>query len=569
MAESSSEEEPPVENPPRQEAPALPRTAAAAAAAASAAAAAATAVAATLAPAQPGSPTGVTRLGLHFRGGPQGSGPPGGSPLTWREGKFSDYKVKVGDRTYELHAFLLARSSQFFFDRHIHTATASNEAAERGADLTEVLPASCHSAFEDMLDFIYSENQSGFEAPASKALLLLKIADILGIAALFSAMSQRIDAAFAETAPILLEQYCGFHIPGTDDGAALSRIREAAVELVVRKFQPFLARPEMRKAVLRLPSAILAEILECEELRVAAEDVVFDFLVARFEEAPQLDAEGAVAKASPGSCCEEDDALWQRVRWQYLSAAKFAEALSLSPRLLRPEMALHALATRLAHLDVGANEALLLGGPKLSLPPPRQPILPAGMPPPGSTEVDFYFHYTHPEQFACGEAIRSQPKQIGDLVLRVLVFPSGTDTGVARGSLSVFLEAVPQTHWPSDWEFVNIRYSIQCVRWPSWHGETWAAKRKSVLWTFKPSRLDRGWHDFLAPGEVQRYLGPDGFVCIRGSLDAECLGRTFLLTSQAAQAGSYPGPEAAGSSASRRPWARTTLTMSPAAEARD
>merc|ERR1719382_12214 len=117
--------------------------------------------------------------------------------------------------------------------------------SKKGSDLTEVLPLSCHAAFEDALDFIYSENQSGFEAPASKALLLLKIADILGIGGLFDAMGLRIESAFSETAPLLLEQYCRFHIPGTDDGAALRRIREGAVTLIVQKFQPFLANPDM------------------------------------------------------------------------------------------------------------------------------------------------------------------------------------------------------------------------------------------------------------------------------------------------------------------------------------
>merc|ERR1719291_99822 len=126
----------------------------------------------------------------------------------------------------------------------------------RGSDLTEVLPVSCHAAFEDALDFIYSENQASFEAPASKALLLLKIADILGIDGLFEAMGRRIEAAFSDTAPLLLEQYCRFHIPGTDDGAALRQIRDGAVELIVSKFRPFIAIPEMHTALLRLPASV-------------------------------------------------------------------------------------------------------------------------------------------------------------------------------------------------------------------------------------------------------------------------------------------------------------------------
>jgi len=482
----------------------------------------------------------------------------------------------VGERTYHLQAFLLARAS-LFFESHMSMAARTEQeggSPARGSDLTEVLPQSCHSAFEDALDFMYSENQAAFEAPASKALLLLKIADILGIGGLFDAMGRRIEAAFPATAPLLLEQYCRFHIPGTDDGAALRKIRECAVERIVRNFQPFLASTEMRTALLRLPAGVLAEILEAEDLLVANEDAVFDFVAARLEAASggaaaAVQSDSAVPPEPSASGVETSsdlEVLWQRVRWAHLSASKFAQALALGQRLLRPEVALHALTARVARLDLGGAEAFASLGPHVGLVPPRRPILPPGVPPPSSTEIDFCFHYTR-DQYSCGEAIRSQPRRIGDIVLRVLVFPAGTDTGVARGSLSVFLEAVPQPHWPRDWEFTNIRYAIACIRWPTGSGETWAAKKKGDLWTFKANRLDRGWHDFLAPGEIHRYLGPDEFVCIRGSLEPECLGRAFLLSSQAGHSG-YPGPggEAAGSSASRRSWAPRTPAATPGGE---
>ncbi|CAK0893383.1 unnamed protein product, partial [Prorocentrum cordatum] len=93
------------------------------------------------------------------------------------------------------------------------------------------------------------------------------------------------------------------------------------------------------------------------------------------------------------------------------------------------------------------------------------------------------------------------------------------------------------------------------TRWPSsGHELGWsrdAVKRKSDLWTFRANKLDRGWHDFLAPGEICRYTSPDGFVCIRGALDSECLGRVFLLQSQVGHRLDQSG-EGPGSSASLR-----------------
>ncbi|CAL1146789.1 unnamed protein product [Cladocopium goreaui] len=509
-------------------------------------------------------------LGLSFSGG-SGSM----TSLSWRDARFSDWTVQVGEKFYHLHAFLLARAS-LFFESHMSIAARAEQGNAKGSDLTEVLPTSCHSAFEDALDFMYSENQAAFEAPASKALLLLKIADILQISSLFEAMGRRIEAAFEDTAPLLLEQYCRFHIPGTDDGAALRQIRDGAVDLIVRKFQPFLTNAEMKTALLRLPARVLVEILQADELLVASEDVVFDFVLSRLHGELESDGPNGPNEKDPrpsdgekastperqdGEDSDDEEALWDQVRWAFLSSTKFAQALALGNSLLKPEVTQRALTVRTTRFDLGGAEAFGSMGYMNSL-VPRRPILPPGVPPPTSTEIDFCFHYAHSEQYACGEALRSQPKRIGDVVLRVLVFPAGTDTGVARGSLSVFLEAVPQPSWPRDWEFANIRYGIACIRWPSGSGETWAAKKKSDLWTFKANRLDRGWHDFLAPGEIHRYLGPDGFVCIRGSLEQECLGRAFLLN-QASQAGYSGGVgDAAGSSASRRSWVPRSHPMS-------
>eukprot|EP00971_Amphidinium_carterae_P109260 2163612-Amphidinium_carterae.1 len=125
-------------------------------------------------------------------------------------------------------------------------------------------------------------------------------------------MGGRIEAAFSETAPLLLEQYCQFHVPGTDDGAALRKIREGAIDLIVRKFQPFLANPEMRKALLQLPAPVLAEILEADELLVANEDVVCHFVCMRLEELLKSGTDEDVEKQWPTSVVQEEQQLWMR-----------------------------------------------------------------------------------------------------------------------------------------------------------------------------------------------------------------------------------------------------------------
>ena len=79
------------------------------------------------------------------------------------------------------------------------------------------------------------------------------------------------------------------------------------VELAVRKFHSFLAPGEMRPALLRPPSCVLAEIPEADDLLVPNEDIVFDLVAARLEVpgvSPETDLRGSNVLWRPhGSPC--------------------------------------------------------------------------------------------------------------------------------------------------------------------------------------------------------------------------------------------------------------------------
>lgn len=451
-------------------------------------------------------------LDLSFRG------PTPQAATGWREGRWSDWTVRVGHRQYNLHAFTLARSS-LFFESHMNVAQQTGQRSKE-SDLTAVIPEACYDAFEDALDFVYSDNQLGFQIPETKALLLLKISDILGMMKLFEACKARVQDAVQEYAPLLLEQFCRFYIPGTNDSEALQQVSHVSTKLIIGNFQQYLGQEQCREALLRLPTDVLSEILCADDLAISSEDVVFDFVMQYVE-----------AARDRGNKLQDCDLieLWKCVRWQYIGSAKFTDFMETGKSsLLSPDALIQAFAARMEELEPEAGYKAERGAGKLL----KRTVRPDDIPPPCSTDIDFCIHFGNSERFALGQPLRSEPTKIGDLVLRVLVFPCGTKTGVARGSLSVFLEAVPQPHWPSDWEFAQIKYSIVCFRWPGSQGERRLGKRKTDTWTFRATKLDRGWHDFLQPGEVQKYLSDHGFLLLRGSIEASCLTRTFLSNNE-------------------------------------
>lgn len=83
------------------------------------------------------------------------------------------------------------------------------------------------------------------------------------------------------------------------------------------------------------------------------------------------------------------------------------KAMALGKSLLKPEVTQRALSARTVLFDLGGAEAFGSMGYLGSL-VPRRPILPPGVPPPTSTEIDFCFHYAHSD--ACDAMSEGCPK---------------------------------------------------------------------------------------------------------------------------------------------------------------
>ena len=151
--------------------------------------------------------------------------------VCWTDSRFSDWTVRLGSRVFNLHRFCLARASTFF-ESHMEIAELQQT---RHTDITEVLPKVCHSVFEDILEFIYSENKSDFflGAPQPKLVVMLKAAEVLGMTQLIEHIVDSQYSVFSwSEVPDLLQQYIAVHVEGTDDGCAMQGLLIQLVEEV-------------------------------------------------------------------------------------------------------------------------------------------------------------------------------------------------------------------------------------------------------------------------------------------------------------------------------------------------
>jgi len=208
--------------------------------------------------------------------------------LGWREGRFANWTVVLGDRRFKLHKYNLAKASSFF-------EAAMTEAYESSeTDLSEVLPKPTWECFEDVLDFIYQEgkehpksrgccagtpgnsphtpasNEDGILA-CSNVVPLLNAADILGLRDLFERavaflrrkMGSRVDSS----GPFQFWKVClEFPQPLS---APLEKLASIARGAVMKNFERLLETD--KEALLQLPSDALLDLLREDDIAVRSE----------------------------------------------------------------------------------------------------------------------------------------------------------------------------------------------------------------------------------------------------------------------------------------------------------
>eukprot|EP00927_Polykrikos_kofoidii_P017226 TRINITY_DN17822_c0_g1_i1.p1 TRINITY_DN17822_c0_g1~~TRINITY_DN17822_c0_g1_i1.p1 ORF type:complete len:737 (+),score=122.64 TRINITY_DN17822_c0_g1_i1:226-2436(+) len=273
---------------------------------------------------------------------------------SWRSGLHSDWKLRLGPTTYNVHKVLTGhgpRASAFLcsaFTTGQQLATASihapatsdandrvkdgdKEAAEfqralgfyNGAlgetDLLMVLPEQVWSFFPEVLDFVYSAEISLSE---KNAVALLHCADVLQIRSLFLLCVDGInDLLTAVSAPRLLADASALL-----GGALAEQIARAAQNVIADNFDHYSVN-ELRI----IPTAQLVPILRRDDLKVIHENEVFDKVL---ELTSLL---GTCVEPSVVGCEEdaavtrrrveaEQTALWQTVRFGALSNSYVVKA---------------------------------------------------------------------------------------------------------------------------------------------------------------------------------------------------------------------------------------------------
>jgi len=389
---------------------------------------------------------------------------------SWRTLEHSDWTLVLGEQTFGVHKVIVAtgeRASLFLaasFRKHCgkHERT----------DLTDLLPRLCWPHFEAVLDYVYSGE---IDVTVESWGAFVKMADMLQIGALFTtAVEQGNDLISPETAPKLVADTVELQLGGD----LQQQLLQVAMDVMAPHFSQYAA-----KDLAALPLEVFQSLLRRDDLDVANEDKVFDFLL-------QLSDKLGQAEMEP---------LWKCCRLHALSPERVLEVAEIN------DIPKRAVVWALAQLVPAARPSSLRAlvkdwGEDVAAPRGRE----------------ITFRIRNPAGYMSKWALRSPAHQLCErFKWRLLVFPLGTESTGTPRQAAAFVELVPEAGTDAAWCFKRVKYWITLVNF----ADEQRSIQKEHTFDFCASSVDNGWHrGWVTPESMttaQGWLSADGELCFR------------------------------------------------------
>jgi len=400
---------------------------------------------------------------------------------SWRTGEHSDWTLVLGATEFRIHKVIVAtgdRASAFLaasFRKHCGKLERT--------DLTELVPRTCWQHFEALLDYMYSGDVS---ITVESWGALVKMADLMQIGALYTrCVDAGGDLISPSTAPRLVADAVELQLGGD----LQQQVVQIAVDVMAPQFSSY-----GPKDLAQLPLQVFQALLRRDDLEVASEDQVFDFLMRLAEDLSHAD----MAQ------------LWRCCRLHALSKGRVLEVAQVD--------------------DIPKQAVVWALSQRASVTPKTAPT-PAWVQ--GFTDTggfrgrEITFLVQNPTAYASKRHLRSVAHQLCDkFKWRLLIFPLGTESTGNPRQVAAFVELVPEAGVDPGWSFKRVKYSITLVNWSD--------ERRSItkehVFDFCASEVDNGWHrGWVTPDSMtaaQGWLNEGGELCFR----AQCCIKNATLS---------------------------------------
>jgi len=396
---------------------------------------------------------------------------------SWRTGEHSDWVLVLGAKEYTIHKVIVAtgeRASAFL------AASFRKHCGEKErTDLTDLVPQSCWPHFEALLDYVYHGDD--IEVSVDSWGPYMKIADILQIRALYTkCVEVGADLISHDTAPRVVADAVELEL----GGELQQQVVQIAVDVMAQHFSSY-----THKDLHGLPLPVFESLLQRDDLEVANEDQVFDFLI----------------NASKDLGDAEMQRLWRCCRLHALSHER--TLLIMQVDAIPKAAVVWALAQR---------------GPTTGKPVPNPDWATDWLAATGPRGREITFLVPNPAAYANKRHLRSAAHQLCEkFKWRLLVFPLGTESTGNPRQVAAFVEVVPETSVEAGWSLRRVKYTITLVNW--------ADERKNItkehIFDFSNSEVDNGWHrGWVTPEALTAsngWLNENSEVCFRARCDVK------------------------------------------------